>query len=167
MQQTKPLTPAVKGASLTSVLLAIELAGYFWGNPANRGYFYILYAVLFAGILVSASYYARQMNGGVTFGNVFAEGFKTTAVVIVLSAVCIFIGLKFIFPGIVDQLLEIGKQEMRKQGGQSEDQVQKYFEAMRGAMVPIIIGYIIVFFGLSGGLGALVAAIFAKKKPAA
>jgi len=167
MHQTKPLTPALKGAAITAVLLVVEVVGYFLGNPAKPGTFYTLYALLFTGILISAMYYARQMNGAVTFGNVFAEGFKTTAVVIVFSAICIFIALKFVFPGIIDRLLEMGKQEMRRQGGQSEDQVQKYFEGMRGAMVPIVIGYVIVFFGLSGGLGALVGATFAKKKPVA
>lgn len=161
MQQTKPLTPAVKGAIITGILLVVEVVGYFLGKPADISIFYTMYAVLFGGILVSAMYYAKQMNGAVTFGNVFAEGFKTTAAVIVLSAICVFVSLKFIFPGIVDQLLQIGKERMRAQSGQADAQIQ------RGAMVPIVIGCIIVFFGLCGGLGAVVGAAFARKRPAA
>ena len=151
---TKTATPATKGAILTLLLLLVGLAIYFGGQVADRRIFYVLYVILFVGVMLSSLYYSKQMNGNVSFGNVFAEGFKTTAVIIVLSSVCTFISLKFIFPGLVDKLIEIGKAEMKKQGGSSNDEINKYFDGMKGFMVPLIIGYIIFFFGIIGAIGA-------------
>jgi len=166
MQETKPATPAKKGSILAAVLLVAALTVYFAAGLAQRNIVYLLYAILFTGILISSVYYARQMNGNVTFGNVFAEGFKTTAVVIVLSAMCTFLTLKVFFPGLIDSLIEAGKAEMKRQGGSSDTQIKTYFDGMRGFMVPLIIGYIIFFFGITGSIGALAGAAIAKKKPA-
>ncbi len=163
MTETKPATPAVKGAFLTLVLLLVGLGVYFSGGVTDRRITYYLFAVLFVGIMLSSRFYAKQMDGNVTFGNVFAEGFKTTAVIIVLSSICTIISLKLIFPGIVDKLVEAGKMEMKKEGGSSDEQIKTYFEGMRGFMVPIIMGYIIFFFGLVGALGSLAGAATAKK----
>ena len=38
------------------------------------------------------------MNGNVTFGNVFAHGFKTSAFVAALTAVYSFVAVEILFP---------------------------------------------------------------------
>lgn len=160
----KPATPAVKGAIITLVLLLAGAGLYFGADMANRRAVYILCALLVAGITVSANYYAKQMDGNVTFGNVFAEGFKTTAVVIVLSSICVFISLKFIFPGIIDKLLEAGTQQMKLSGADKEE-IKAYIDNARGYMVPIIIGIIIFSFGVVGAIGAAFGALVSNRKP--
>jgi len=78
----------------------------------NSAIQYIQYAILCIGIIWSCVSYAKQLNGNVTFGNVFAHGFKTTAVVIVLLAIYTFISVKFLFPDIVDKSMEIAKKKI-------------------------------------------------------
>jgi len=165
MGDNKPATPAIKGAIITLVLLAVGAALYFGAGIANRNAVYALCVVVLAGIAISSSYYAKQMAGNVTFGNVFAEGFKTAAVVIVLSSLCVFVSLKFIFPGVIDRLLQAGANEMKKQGSTAEE-IKEYMDSAKNYLVPIIVGCIIFFFGIVGAVGALLGAILADKKPA-
>lgn len=166
MGNNKPATPAIKGAIITLVLLVAGCILYFGAGMANRRAVYILCFLLAACITVSANYFAKQMSGNVTFGNVFAEGFKTVSVVIVLSAICVFISLKFIFPGIIDKLLQAGSQQM-KQDGAKDDEIKTYIDTARGYMVPMIIGMIIFAFGIVGAIGAAFGAMVADKKPVA
>ena len=166
MSNNKPATPAIKGAIITLVLLVAGAILYFGAGMANRTAVYILCALLVAGITVSASYFAKQMDGNVTFGNVFAEGFKTASVVIVLSSICVFVSLKFIVPGVIDKLLEAGSQQMKLSGADKEE-IKTYMDSARGYMVPMIIGMILFFFGVVGAIGAAFGAMVSDRKPAA
>ena len=163
MTENKPRTPAFKGFLITIVLLIVGLGIYLTGKVEERIILYCLYGILFVGVTISSVFYARQMNGRLTFGNIFAEGFKTTAVIIVLSSICTFISLKFIVPEMVDKIIEAGRAQMKAQGGSTEEQVKQYFDGMNSFMVPIIIGYIIFFFGIIGALASLTGAALAKK----
>lgn len=165
MGTNKPATPALKGAIITLVLLVAGAVLYFGAGMANRRAVYILCVLLAAGITISANYFAKQMDGNVTFGNVFAEGFKTASVVIVFSSICVFISLKFIFPGVIDKLLQAGAEQMKLSGADKEE-IKTYINSARGYMVPVIIGIIIFSFGIVGAAGAAFGALISNRKPA-
>jgi len=166
MGTNKPVIPAIKGAIITLVLLVAGAGLYFGAGLANRRAVYILFTVLAACIAISANYFAKQMDGRVTFGNVFAEGFKTTSVVIVLSSICVFISLKFLFPGIIDNLVDAGTQQMKLSGADKEE-IKTYIDSTKGYIVPLIIGIIIFSFGVVGAIGAVFGALVSNRKPVA
>jgi len=105
------------------------------------------------------------MNGNVTFGNVFAHGFKTTAVVAALLAVYTFIAVKFLFPDIVDKSLAMAKKEMEEKGTLSDEQMEQALSMVRNFFVPFAIGGILVMFAIIGAISSLIGAAVAKKNP--
>ena len=83
---------------ISLILIVFGLVLYFTNQYMNKTLSYIQYVILLGGIIWSCNTYGKQMNGNVTFGNVFAHGFKTTAFVAAVIAVYTLLAVKFIFP---------------------------------------------------------------------
>jgi|SRR6266498_1906372 hypothetical protein len=163
--EQKVTSPVLKGVIITLLLIVFGLIIYFTGQMANKSISYLQYAILCIGIIWSCTSYAKQLNGNVTFGNVFGHGFKTTAVVAALLAVYTFIAVKFLFPDIVDKSIEMAKKEMESKGNLSEEQMQKALDIVRKFFVPLAIGTILFMFAIVGAISSLIGAAVAKKNP--
>jgi len=161
--QTKPATPAQKGSIIALLLIVLALVIYFAGQIGNRDLRSVQFVILFVGILLSSMYYAKQMNGNVTFGNVFAEGFKTTAVVIVLFSIYTIITMKFLLPGMTDKIIEAARADAQAAGNETFAEFDKNVAVTKQFLVPITIGITILSFGITGALGAAIGAAFRKK----
>src|SRR6266496_2379957 len=103
--EQKVTSPVLKGVIITLLLIVFGLIIYFTGQMANKSISYLQYAILCIGIIWSCTSYAKQLNGNVTFGNVFGHGLKTTAVVAALLAVYTFIAVKFLVPIAIGTIL--------------------------------------------------------------
>ena len=163
--EQKVTSPVLKGVIITLLLIVLGLIVYFANQMENSAIQYIQYAILCIGIIWSCVSYAKQLNGNVTFGNVFAHGFKTTAVVAALLAVYTFIAVKFLFPDIVDKSLAMAKKEMEEKGTLSDEQMEQALSMVRNFFVPFAIGGILVMFAIIGAISSLIGAAVAKKNP--
>jgi hypothetical protein len=163
--ETKPTKPAVYGLIISLILIVFGLVTYFTNQTQNKALNSVAFFIFLFGIILSCIQYAKQMNGNVTFGNVFAHGFKTTAVIIVIEAVYTFISYKFIFPDMVEKGLEIARKSMEEKKNMTEEQINQGIEITRKFFVPITIGSIILLFGILGLVASAIGAALAKKKP--
>ncbi len=163
--EQKIATPVQKGLMISLILIVYGLVLYFTNQFGNKTLGYLQYAVLIGGVIWSCIYFAKQMNGNVTFGNVFAHGFKTTAFITALMAVYTFISIKFIFPDIVDKTIEIARTEMASNKDLSEDQVNQLLEMTRNNFTLIAISAILLMFAIYGAVASLIGAAIAKKNP--
>ncbi|HNP24023.1 MAG TPA: DUF4199 domain-containing protein [Panacibacter sp.] len=163
--EQKVVTPVQKGLLISLVLIVFGLAVYFTGQTTNKSLNSIQYILLFGGIVWSCHYYAKQMNGNVTFGNVFAHGFKTSAFVAALTAVYSFVAVKFLFPDMMEMGINEARKQMQSQNNLSEEQIDQALEITRKFFVPIVIGSILLMFALIGAIASLVGAGIAKKNP--
>ncbi len=163
--EQKIVSPIQKGIIITLLLIVFCLIIYFTGQIEYKALSYLQYVILFGGILWTCIYYAKQMNSNVTFGNVFAHGFKTTAVIAALMAVYTFIAVKFLFPDIIDKSLDMAKKQMESKGSLSDEQVQQSLDMVRKFFVPFAMGGILVMFALIGVIASLIGAAVAKKNP--
>ncbi|MBG9378381.1 DUF4199 domain-containing protein [Panacibacter sp. DH6] len=163
--EKKVSTPVQKGLIITLVLIVYGLALYFTDQFTNKGLSYVQYLILVGGIIWACIVYANQMDGNVTFGNVFAHGFKTTAFVAAAIAVYTLIATKFLFPDMIDKAMDAARQEMLSDGKMSEDQIDQGIEIGRKFFIPFAVGGIIFIFALLGALGSLIGAAAAKKQP--
>src|SRR4051794_31849279 len=143
--EQKVTSPVSKGVIITLLLIVLGLIIYFTGQMENKSISYLQYVILIGGIIWSCISYAKQMNGNVTFGNVFSHGFKTTAVVAALLAVYTFIAVKFLFPDMVDKALEIAKKDMESKN-LTDEQMQTGLDMARKFFVPFAIGGILIVF---------------------
>src|SRR3954453_11869460 len=164
--EQKVTSPVSKGVIITLLLIVVGLIIYFTNQLGNKSLGYLQYIILIGGIIWSCISYAKQMNGNVTFGNVFSHGFKTTAVVAALLAVYTFIAVKFLFPDMVDKALEIAKKKMESSGNNmSDEQIQQSLDMVRKFFIPFAIGGLLVMFAIIGSISSLIGAAVAKKNP--
>ncbi len=163
--ETKPTKPAVYGLVVALILIVFGLITYFTGQTQNKALGSVAFVIFLAGIIFSCVQYAKQMNGDVTFGNVFAHGFKTTAVIIVIEAVYTFISYKFLFPDMLEKGLEIARKSMEEKKNMTDEQIAQALSITRKFYMPITIGSIILFFGVLGAIASAIGAAVAKKKP--
>ena len=162
--ETKVTTPVIKGLIISMILIVIGLAIYFSGQVANKSLGYLQYLILFAGILWGCINYAKQLDGNVAFGNVFAHGFKITAVVTVILVLYTLLALTVLFPEMKDKLVEQAELEMEKQS-MSDSQREQAISMMKNYMMPFAIAGILFFFMVIGLIASLIGAAAAKKKP--
>lgn len=163
--ETKIVQPWMKGLILSLVTIAFSLVLYFTGQWQNKSLGYIQYAIILGGLIWSCIYYAKQMNGDVTFGNVFAHGFKITAALIVITVVYTFISLKFLFPEMEDKIIEEAAKQMEARGGLSDDQIKQALDMTRKFLMPFAIGGIILGYAILGAVASAIGAGIAKKNP--
>lgn len=163
--EQKVSTPVQKGLIISLLLIVFGLILYFTDQIANKTLGYIQYVILIGGIIWACISYAKQMNGNVTFGNVFVHGFKTTAFIAALMAVYTFLSVKFLFPDIIDKSLDIARTEMAKNKDLSEEQIGQALDITRNYFVPFTIGFILIGFAILGVIASLIGAAAAKKNP--
>jgi NADH:ubiquinone oxidoreductase subunit 6 (subunit J) len=163
--ETTVTTPPVKGLVISLVIIIFSMALYFTGQTANQTLSYLQYVILIGGIIWSCTSYAKQLNGNVTFGNIFAHGFKTTAVVIVLVTIYTILAIKVLFPDMLTIIIQQAKENMRKQPNVTDEQIDKGVDFMKNNFMTFAIAGIILLFGIVGLISSLIGAAVAKKNP--
>jgi hypothetical protein len=124
--------------------------------------------IIFCGAIIWACInYANQMNNAVTFGNVFAHGFKTTAVVTCILIVYTLISIYLLFPNMKEIALEKARQQMEKNPDVSEEMADQAIAMTSRLFVPFAIGGALIGNLISGALASVLGAAFAKKNPPA
>ncbi len=157
-------TPVVKGLIIALALIIYGLALYFTGYFMNQGLSYVQYAIIIGGVIWSCTSYAKQMNYNVTFGNVFAHGFKVTAVATVIVIMYSVISFKFLFPEMIDAIIEKSREAMAEKNI-SDDQVDSVLDKTKQFFIPLMIAGILFGFLFTGVIASLIGAGIAKKKP--
>jgi len=165
MEEKKVMTHVTKGLLVSMILIVIGIAGYFAGLYTERWYSWISYGVLFIAVIWGCIFYANQMNGQVSFGNVFAHGFKMSVVVALILTVWVLLATIVIFPDMKEKALEMARQSMEDRGNLSESQIEQGMEFTRKFFTLFaILGTLFVTL-IFGVIASLIGAAVAKKKP--
>ena len=155
----------VKGVILSAVSIVFAIIVYIFNLYEMSALSYINYAIFLGGLVYGAILYSNQNGNNVTFGNVFAHGFKTTAVVIVISSVYTFISIKFLFPDIVDKSLALARKKMMENPKMTDDMIEQSTSMVKNYFLPFALGGAIIGTGILGAIGSLIGAAAAKKNP--
>jgi hypothetical protein len=99
----------------------------------------------------------------VTFGNIFAHGFKTTSVIIVITVLYTVLAFKFLFPDMKELMLTISKKQMLKDPKLTDEMIEQAMSMSRKYFLPFVIGFSIIGTGFLGLIGSLIGAAVAKK----
>ena len=125
---------------------------------------FLSYAIFIGGIIYGNILFANQNENNVTFGNIFAHGFKTTAVVIVITVLYTVLSL-FIFPDMVDKIIEISRTAMAKNPQMTDEMIEQGIAMTKKLFLPFAIAGAIFGTGFLGAIGSLIGAAVAKKNP--
>lgn len=161
--ETKVTTHITQGLLISLVLILISITAYITGQDQASWARWIGNIILFGGVLASCIVYANQLNNNVTFGNVFAHGFKVSAVVTCLMIVFMVLFVLFM-PDIKEKAMEAARAKMVQQG-QSEETIQMGLNITSKFFYAFIIGAILVIYLFIGVIASLIGAAGRKEKP--
>jgi len=163
MEETKIMSPQIKGLLIALIVIILGIAGYFTNLGFSTWYNWVVNAVMLAAIIIACVHFANQKQGYVTFGNVFLHGFKITAVIAIIVLVYTLLAFTVLFPDMKEKVFEMQQAQMEKRGldddklEQGMTMMKKYF------MIFLVLG---VIFGtlIWGSIASLIGAAVAKKK---
>jgi hypothetical protein len=155
----------IKGVILSAISIVFAIIIYVFNLYDMSALTYVSYALFLGGLIYGAILYSNQNNNNVTFGNVFAHGFKTTAVVIVITAIYTVVSVKFLFPDMLDKILEISRKKMAENPKMTDEMIDQAIDMTRKYFVPFALGGTIIGTGVLGAIGSAIGAGIAKKNP--
>lgn len=165
MEEQKVMTHVVKGLIVALLLIVLGLVGHFAGIETQAWFRWLPLIILLAAIIWACTYYSTQLNGYVTFGNVFAHGFKMTAVITIILILWTAISVTLIFPEMKEKALDTARQQMEDRGTMSSAEIDRAVDITRRFFMVITIGYILFGTLIVGAIASLIGAAAAKKKP--
>ena len=155
----------VKGAILSAISIIFSVIVYVFNLYEMSWLSWVNYAIFLGGLIYGAILYANQNNNNVTYGNVFAHGFKTTAVVIVITALFTVLSTKFLFPDMVDKIVDMTRKQMEKNPQMTDEMIEQAVTMTKKFFLPFALGGAIIGTGVLGAIGAAIGAAVAKKNP--
>jgi hypothetical protein len=161
--ETKPTTPIVKGLIIALILIVLSFVGRLLHLETETWFTWVSNLLLIVCIIVSCVSYSNQLNHNVTFGNVFADGFKTTAVVTCITIVFTVL-IMLIMPQLKQQIFDMAREKAEKSGA-SDEMLQKQQEIMQNMFWVFMIGGILIGTLIMGVIASLIGGAVAKKNP--
>ena len=161
--EEKVTSHIIKGVILSIVSIVFSVIVYVFNLYEMQSLSYLNYAIFLGGLIYGAILYSNENKNQVTFGNVFAHGFKTTAVIIVITVFYTVIAFKFLFPDMMELMLTISRKQMLKDPKLTDEMIEQAMSMSRKYFLPFVIGFSIIGTGFLGLIGSLIGAAVAKK----
>ena len=158
-------THIVKGLILSVISIAFSIVVYVFNLYDMSALSFVNYAIFIGGLVYGAVLYSNQNGHNVTFGNLFAHGFKTTAVVIVITSVYTILAFKVLFPDMLEKVLDLSKKKMLENPKMTDEMVDQAMSMTRKFFIPFALGGAVIGTGILGAIGSLIGAAIAKKNP--
>jgi hypothetical protein len=165
--ENKIMTPATKGLIIGLVLIAVSVSMQLLITDLEtlQKLNWVSFLLIIAGIVWACFSYAKEMNGNVTFGNIFAHGFKTTAVLTIIMVAFTVLSFTVLFPEMKDKAIELARTQMEAKGELSETQIDQAVSMTEKFFMPFAIGGVIIAYLVMGAIASLIGAAIAKKNP--
>ncbi len=161
--EKKVTTHFTKGLIIGLIMVVIGLVFQVM-DIYERWVQWVTLALYMGAIVWACISYANEMEGNVTFGKVFGHGFKTAAIVALISIIA-FAVTYFIMPEIKDKAMEKAREEMAKNPQMTEEMIDQAI-AMTSKFFFLfgVVGSLFAY-AFIGLIGSLIGAGFAKKNP--
>lgn len=159
-----PKTHLQYGLIAGLVLIALFVIYYVMGWAFQQDIKSWFPSIIFMLIIIIAQFtHSKAVNGNITYGNLFAQGFKTTAV-----ATCIFLVFMIVFllldPSYKAKMLEVSRQTMVERG-MGADQIKAAIAMTEKFFMVSVISGIIIGELVAGLIASLIGAALAPRKP--
>lgn len=122
--ETKVVSSTTKGLVLALILIVLSVVINITDSETTVWGRWLGIIILMGGVIWACISFGKQNNNQVTFGNVFAHGFKTCAVATSLVILFTIIFL-LIFPNIKEKAMDNALQEMQKNPNMTQSQIDQ------------------------------------------
>ena len=164
IEQSKPMSSAVKGLLIALVLIVLQVAAQFGHFMEANWFKFIPTIVLTVALILGCIHYTKQMQHNVTFGNVFGYGFRTSMVAALI--VIVFTVLMFVlFPEFKEEAIQKARIQMENDPKLSADTIEKALTLTKKFFIPFAIGGVLIVYAIVGLIASVLGAAVAKKNP--
>lgn len=163
--ENKVMSHMTKGLIIGLILIVVSIAGHIAGIDEQSWFRWSSNVILAIAIALSCIHYANQLSGDTTFGNVFAHGFKATAITALILIIYTVIAVLLLFPEIREKGFEVARQQLEADGKMSNDQIEQALNIGKKFFWPIAIGAVLFGTLIFGAIASLIGAAIAKKNP--
>ncbi|HZI01664.1 MAG TPA: DUF4199 domain-containing protein [Flavisolibacter sp.] len=164
MEERKQVSHVSAGLIIAGLLVVYSLIIQFTGLMQNRAVGLLQYLVIFGGLIYFINQYGKANNFTISFGNLFAYGFKSTAVFTILNIAFLII-LFVAFPDLKEKTFDIARQQMEENPKVSESDVDKAIDIARRFFWVGLVGGTMLLYIILGAIGSLIGAAVTKKRP--
>ena len=163
--EKKPVSNIIKGVIIAAILIVLDLIASTSVSKNVAWFAYAPTVVLVVAGIVNVVHYCRELNGNVKFGDAFAFGFKTAAVVALVMVLYTFISLKYIHPEMREKAYEAALAGLQQQGNTMPEEAKRQArEYADKAYIPSGVSLALMSTLIVGAVGSLIGAAVAKKK---
>jgi len=121
--EKKIMSHITKGLIIGLIGIVFGVAGYMAHIEQESWFRWVSTIITCGGIIWACIYFAQQMDGRVTFGNIFFHGFKTTMIVTLISIVYVLLAFTVLFPDMKEKALELSRRQMEEGGKMTDEQI--------------------------------------------
>jgi len=161
--ETQVTSHIVKGITLSVISIVFSVIVSVFNLYEIQSLIYLNYAIFLVGLIYGAILYSNENKNQVTFGNIFAHGFKTTAVIIVITSLYTVLAVKFLFPESIDISLRISRKGMESNPNIPKESIDQNLNLVRNYFIPLTLGISMVVLAFLGLIASLIGAAVAKK----
>jgi len=161
--ETQVTSHIVKGITLSVISIVFSVIVSVFNLYEIQSLIYLNYAIFLVGLIYGAILYSNENKNQVTFGNIFAHGFKTTAVIIVITSLYTVLAVKFLFPESIDISLRISRKGMESNPNIPKESIDQNLNLVRNYFIPLTLGISMGFLAFLGLIASLIGAAVAKK----
>jgi hypothetical protein len=163
-QQHKITTHFTKGLIIGLSLVVIGIVFQIL-NIYEQWVQFVITGVYALSIVGSCFMFSKEMDGNVRFGQIFSHGFKTVAIVILIS-IASFIITSLIMPDVKQKALDMAREQMEKDPRMTESTIKTALDWTDKFYFVVGIVGSLFGLGLSGAIASLIGAAISKKTPA-
>ena len=164
MEEKKPISHLMAGLIIGAIIVLYSILLNFAGLSTDRSLGWITYLLVIVGLILFINLYAKAKDNQVTFGNLFAYGFKTTAVMTLVFIVFLVI-FTLAFPEFKEKIIEASRKEYEKNSSMTNADIEKALDMIRRFYMVGLVGGTLLFMAIIGAIGSLIGAAVTKKKP--
>ena len=164
MEERKPISHVTAGLIIAALLVIYSIIIQFMGLTQQKALGLLQYALIIGGLIYFVTQWGKAHNYTLSFGNLFAYGFKATAVFTIINIVFLIIFF-LAFPEMKEKTFEVAREQMETNSNVSEDQIEQGIDIARRFFWVGLIGGTMFFMILIGAIGSLIGAAVTKKRP--
>lgn len=164
MEERKPITHVSAGLIIAALLVVFAIIVQFMGLAQNQALGFLQYALIIGGLIYFITQWGKAHDYTLSFGNLFAYGFKATAVFTIINIVFLIIFF-LLFPEMKEKGFEMMRETMEKNPKMTEDQIEQGIDIARRFFWPAMVGGTMFMLILVGALGSLIGAAVTRKRP--
>jgi len=164
--EKKPTSSIVAGLLITLVIIAYGLVLYFANQYTNSGLQWIGTGIYAIALILAILNNGKENNHKVTFGNLFAFGFKTVAVITCLMILYTLLQ-GVVLPDIKTRAMEMAREQAaaNPNPNATPEQMEQGFKWFEDHYTFVTLAIILFGFLISGVIASLIGAAVAKKVP--